>query len=204
MVVILSFACVDGLLVSQGGTPTAMALNAGVAGLYDIANGVFYINASASGEFTYPGAAGADSDIESQLQDHGVRPVQYLRSNGGQYIDTGLVSKYGYNTKVKFAPYNSGAQWQHIVGSHDNNEQATNTKDGSKGWHHSMLRLNYANLRASYANADRFNVNINNGTIYEAEMSIFDAYSDYNNRTINPILDDDITKQVKKDEKIKK
>lgn len=196
VVVTENITAADGISVSVGGqAQNDVPVNAGEAGLYDVIHDVLYLNSGNAGEFSYPGKNGEgvnpDDAIDSELTNFGLRRVQYIRSNNGQYIDTGLRTDYGYDVKVKFSPFRSNQTWAHIIGSHDDTQTSTHSHDGTQAWHHSMLRIyNGTSLRASYQNNDRFNANITPSLVYEAEMAIYDTYSDFTNRKINPRLEE--------------
>lgn len=160
--------------VSSNGVVSTQTLPAGKFYLYDAVEGIVYVNSDPSGSDFLGPEAGEEVDFGS-LSDS-LKLVKYIKSNGTQYIDTGLNSKFGYHAQIKFdlAYVPSSTTWQHLIGGHDTASNGRNTKDGSAGWHHSMLRFYGNSMRIGYNNDDRYPVTIPTGRMLEVQMSIMD------------------------------
>ncbi len=100
-----------------------------VIGMYDIINDVFYTN-SGIGTFTKGPNVGSHNwgvaydDRTQEVLDAGLLPVDYIESNGTQYIDTGYVPKSDTIVEISFEKTSNRTQYDQIFGRFDD----TNTK----------------------------------------------------------------------------
>lgn len=84
-------------------------------GMYDIVNNVFYVN-QGTGEFLVGADVGVNTILPIEYQQ-----VEYLKSAGSQYIDTGIILKQGCRIEIKYQILDtSSTSWLFVCGARDN------------------------------------------------------------------------------------